>query len=153
MNTEHARDGLIAGNGATGTEDGSRPLTAETLLGIDRLHVQSRPADAKGARRSASKSIAAADALGATRRHVLTLYIPSRDRVARVGGRSGINADECGRPRPTWLAEIGGAVTILPPAEGGWMDDERGEIVWEEPVCVYRCSRSSSSRTAPAANM
>ncbi len=64
---------------------------------------------------------------------VLALYIPDRDR----------DGEELGNQR-RWvlegaelLARIGGGVTIEPPAEGGWLDDERGVIVWERPVRMF----------------
>ena len=75
-------------------------------------------------------------ALGATAggvsRQILTLYIPNKDRHDREFGTQRkwvLEAAEL-------LAQIGGGVTIMPPAEGGWMD-ERGSIVWEHPVLVY----------------
>jgi hypothetical protein len=43
------------------------------------------------------------------------------------------------------LARIGGGVTILPPVEGGWVDDS-GEIVWERPVLVYTFIRPTEFR-------
>jgi hypothetical protein len=62
----------------------------------------------------------------------LTLYIPDRDRAGNVL-----------RDQRRWvldgadlLAKIGGGVTIMPPVEGGWVDDS-GEIVWEHPVLIY----------------
>ena len=64
---------------------------------------------------------------------LLTLYIPDRDRDNK----------EIGTQRQ-WVLEaadllvhIGGGVTIMPPAEGGWLNDEKGEIVWERPIVVY----------------
>lgn len=62
----------------------------------------------------------------------LTLYIPNRDR----------DGEEIGDQR-RWvvaaanlLAKIGGGVTIMPPVEGGWLNDD-GVIIWENPVLVY----------------
>jgi hypothetical protein len=65
---------------------------------------------------------------------VLVLFIPDRDR----------NGLELGDQRK-WvleaaqlLARIGGGVSIEPPIEGGWLDEERGgNIVWERPVRVF----------------
>ena len=37
----------------------------------------------------------------------------------------------------TLLARIGGGVTIMPPAEGGWFDEDNDRIIWERPVVVY----------------
>lgn len=62
----------------------------------------------------------------------LTLYIPDRDSAGNVL-----------RDQRRWvldganlLAKIGGGVTIMPPVEGGWVDDS-GAIVWEHPVLIY----------------
>lgn len=76
------------------------------------------------------------EALGASEAvsvQVLTLYIPDKDR----GGR------ELGTQRK-WvleaaelLAPMGGGVTIMPSAEGGWHDGENDRIIWEHPVLVY----------------
>ena len=64
---------------------------------------------------------------------ILTLYIPDKDR----------NNEEIGTQRK-WileaanlLAKIGGGVTIMPPAEGGWLDEDTDVIIWEHPVIVY----------------
>lgn len=64
---------------------------------------------------------------------VLVLFIPDRDR----------DGNEIGDQRK-WvleaaelLAKIGGGVSIEPPIEGGWLDEERGRIVWERPVRVF----------------
>lgn len=77
-----------------------------------------------------------ADALGASNvasDQVLTLYIPDKDR----------EGEELGTQRK-WvldaadlLARIGGGVTIMPPAEGGWFDTENDRVIWERPVVVY----------------
>ncbi|WP_367870484.1 hypothetical protein [Luteolibacter sp. Populi] len=63
----------------------------------------------------------------------LTLYIPNKDQ----------NGREIGNQR-SWvleganlLAKIGGGVTITPPVEGGWLDENKGVIVWENPVLMY----------------
>jgi len=62
----------------------------------------------------------------------LTLYIPDRD---REGGpladqrRWVLEAAEL-------LARIGGGVTIMPPVEGGWVN-QSGKIIWEHPVLIY----------------
>jgi len=64
---------------------------------------------------------------------VLTVYVPDRDR------------DDCefGQQRKWVLAfarllsEIGGGVTVMPPAEGGWFNEETGKPIWERTVLVY----------------
>ena len=77
-----------------------------------------------------------ADLLGAHQgisHQVLTLYIPDKDRYG----------NEIGTQRK-WileaahlLAHIGGGVTIMPPIEGGWFDEENEVIIWERPVVIY----------------
>lgn len=69
---------------------------------------------------------------GGTSVQSLTLYVPNKDR----------DGNEIGDQR-RWvlaaaqlLARIGGGVTILPPAEGGWQNPDGG-LVWESPVLVY----------------
>ena len=71
----------------------------------------------------------------------LTLYIPDRDSAGNVL-----------RDQRRWvldgsdlLAKIGGGVTIMPPVEGGWVDDS-GEIVWEHPVLIYTFIRPTHFR-------
>jgi hypothetical protein len=63
---------------------------------------------------------------------VLALYIPNKDK----------NNNEFGAQR-LWLleaarlpADIGGGFTIMPPVEGGWLN-EVGDMVWENPVMIY----------------
>jgi hypothetical protein len=63
----------------------------------------------------------------------LASYIPDRDR----------DNHEIGTQRK-WvleaadlLAGIGGGVTIMPPTEGGWLDEENNIIIWEHPIMVY----------------
>jgi hypothetical protein len=71
----------------------------------------------------------------------LTLYIPDVDSAGNVL-----------RDQRRWvldgsdlLAKIGGGVTIMPPVEGGWVDDS-GEIVWEHPVLIYTFIRPTYFR-------
>jgi hypothetical protein len=77
-----------------------------------------------------------ASALGAEAEQatqVLALYIPDKDRAGIEYGsqrRWVLDAAEL-------LAQMGGGVTILPPVEGGWYDDDNGRIVWERPVILY----------------
>ena len=68
-----------------------------------------------------------------TSTQVLTLYIADKDRLG----------DELGTQRK-WvleaselLAKIGGGVTVMPPCEGGWLNPDTTELVWEHPVLVY----------------
>jgi hypothetical protein len=63
----------------------------------------------------------------------LRLYIPNKDRQSREFGcqrRWVLEAAEL-------LAKIGGGVTMLPPAEGGWYDEANQMIVWENPILIY----------------
>jgi hypothetical protein len=72
-------------------------------------------------------------ASGETSPQVLTLYIPNKDRSGREFGtqrRWVLRAAEL-------LAHLGGGVTIMPPTEGGWLNEETGTIIWENPVQVY----------------
>jgi hypothetical protein len=69
---------------------------------------------------------------GGISQQCLTIYIPDRDSAGNIL-----------RDQRRWildgadlLAKIGGGVTIMPPVEGGWVDDS-GEIVWEHPVLIY----------------
>ena len=71
----------------------------------------------------------------------LTLYIPDRDHKGNVI-----------RDQRRWviegadlLAKIGGGVTIMPPIEGGWLNDA-GEIVWEHPILIYTFIRPADFR-------
>lgn len=76
---------------------------------------------------------AALGAAGASSEQLLQLYIPNKDKHAREIGtqrRWVLEAADL-------LARIGGGVTILPPAEGGWLNEAEGKIVWEAPVVVY----------------
>jgi len=35
------------------------------------------------------------------------------------------------------FARIGGGVTVMPPSEGGWFDEESARAIWERTVLVY----------------
>ena len=83
-----------------------------------------------------SESLGLGEALGAseeTSEQMLALFIPSKDEDGREFGTQRkwvLEAAEL-------LVQMGGGVTILPPAEGGWLNEAEGEIVWEHPVLVY----------------
>lgn len=64
---------------------------------------------------------------------VLTLYIPSHDRE----GRRLLDQEEWLSEAAELLVEIGGGATIPPPYRGGWLDEERGATVWEEPILPF----------------
>jgi hypothetical protein len=76
---------------------------------------------------------AALGASGASSEQLLQVYIPNKDkhgREFRTQRRWVLEAADL-------LARVGGGVTILPPAEGGWLNEAEGKIVWEAPVVVY----------------
>ena len=86
-----------------------------------------------------------AEALGATdapASQVLTVYVPDKDREDR----------EYGEQRKWVLAfaellnQIGGGVTVMPPAEGGWFDEENQRAIWERTVLVYTYIKPTSFR-------
>jgi hypothetical protein len=77
-----------------------------------------------------------ADQLGAEEgvsHQVLTLYIPDKDRYGNEIGTQRKWILEAAQ----LLAAMGGGVTIMPPTEGGWFDEENDVIIWERPVVVY----------------
>ena len=59
----------------------------------------------------------------------LTLYIPDRDRE----GEPLEDQRQWVLEAAELLARIGGGVTIMPPVEGGWVDDS-GKIIWGSSV-------------------
>lgn len=71
----------------------------------------------------------------------LTLYVPNKDRDGREFGdqRRWVLA------AAQLLARIGGGVTILPAAEGGWQNPDGG-LVWESPVLLYTYIRPTEFR-------
>jgi hypothetical protein len=76
------------------------------------------------------------DALGASAPasvQVLTLYIPDKDREGNELGTQRQWVLEAAER----LAPMGRGVTIMPPAEGAWYDEENDRIVWEHPVLGY----------------
>ena len=62
----------------------------------------------------------------------LTLYIPNKDKEGEELG----NQRKWVLEAAQLLAEIGGGVSIFPPMEGGWINED-GEIIWENPVLIY----------------
>jgi len=78
-----------------------------------------------------------ANAIGAATEGIsiqsLMLYIPSHDRHGRRLADQQRWVDEAA----DLLVSIGGGVTIPPPYRGGWLDPEREETVWEEPILPY----------------
>jgi hypothetical protein len=83
-----------------------------------------------------NEAIDLGEALGAsdaTSTQVLTLYIPNKDRDGNEFGTQRKWVLEAA----SLLAELGGGVTVMPACEGGWLNTEAGEVVWEAPVVVY----------------
>lgn len=77
-----------------------------------------------------------ADALGAeaaVASQRLTLYIPNKDSFGNEIGTQRQWVLEAAQ----LLAKIGGGFTIMPAAEGGWLNEETGELIWELPVLIY----------------
>src|ERR1700738_663262 len=75
-----------------------------------------------------------AEALGADSpsSQCFSIYIPNKDREGKEIGTQRKWVLEAMR----LLSEINGGATAMPPVEGGWLND-RGEIIWENPVIVY----------------
>lgn len=63
----------------------------------------------------------------------LTLYIPDKDRDGAEFGTQRRYILEAAQ----LLARIGGGVSIMPAIEGGWLNPETHQIIWERPVVVY----------------
>ena len=72
-------------------------------------------------------------AVGATSIQLLTLYIPNKDKDGNEFGAQRVWVLDASK----LLARIGGGVTIMPPCEGGWLNEETGQVIWESPVLVY----------------
>lgn len=72
-------------------------------------------------------------AQGGSSTQILTLYIPDKDRFNQEIGTQRKWVLEASN----LLAHIGGGVTVMPPTEGGWYDEENQVIIWEKPVLVY----------------
>jgi hypothetical protein len=94
----------------------------------------------EGQEEPGSQGVDIAVALGAddsASTQCFTVYIPNKDRTGQ----------EIGTQRK-WvleaiqlLSEVNGGATAMPPVEGGWRDD-KGAIVWENPVLVYSFIRA-----------
>jgi hypothetical protein len=70
---------------------------------------------------------------GGVSTQVLTLYIPNKDRDNNEFGTQRKWVLEAGQ----LLAKIGGGFTIMPAVEGGWVNPEGGDLIWENPVLIY----------------
>lgn len=76
------------------------------------------------------------EALGASSTsssQVLTLYIPNKDR----DGKEFDTQKQWVQNAAEILAKIGGGVTIMPAVDGGWLNEETDEIIWENPIVIY----------------
>jgi hypothetical protein len=69
---------------------------------------------------------------------VLTLYIPNKDCYGNEFG----NQEEWVKIAAEILSRIGGGVTIMPAVDGGWLNEETGTIIWENPIVVYTFIKS-----------
>lgn len=68
-----------------------------------------------------------------------SIYVPNKD-------RNGAEIDQAG-----WvdrfvrlLSEIGGGATIMPPVDGAWMNEETGDLIFEQPRIVYSFVRPAA---------
>lgn len=89
----------------------------------------------KASSKQQNETVSLAEEMGASEEtsvQVLTLYIPNKDCHNTEFGNQRKWVLEAAR----LLAKIGGGVTVMPPAEGGWVDHSGG-IIWESPVIVY----------------
>jgi len=62
----------------------------------------------------------------------LTLYIPNKDAAGHAFDQRPWIDDAL-----ALLSEIGGGATVLPPAEGAWLNPETGELIKESVVLIY----------------
>ena len=122
--------GIAEGEAADGGDVPPEGEQADSLEG----GVEPTPASGEIADRTEEIDLVAA--LGASIElspQELRLYIPNKDRHSREFG--------CQRKwvleAASLLATIGGGVTMLPAAEGGWYDPDNDTIVWENPILVY----------------
>ncbi len=77
-----------------------------------------------------------------TSTQVLTVYIPNKDRDGKEFGTQRKWVLDAAH----LLAELGGGVTVMPPCEGGWLNEASGEVIWEAPVLVYTYIKPDSFR-------
>jgi hypothetical protein len=61
------------------------------------------------------------------------IYVPNKDREGREIG----NQRKWVLEALELLGRLGGGATAMPPVEGVWLNPEKGEFVWENPVVVY----------------
>lgn len=93
-------------------------------------------------RRRSRAAVDLAQSLGASARtsvQVLTLYIPAKDQH----GRTIKNRRRWVMQGASLLAQVGGGVTIMPPARGGWLSPT-GKMIWEDTILVYSYIRASA---------
>lgn len=98
-----------------------------------------RPAKRGSAKRRSAEAegtldlAAALGAKGESSEQMLAIFIPEKDK----DGHAILTQDKWVDEFAELLCVIGGGVTVMPPARGGWLNEERGTIVWERPVLVY----------------
>jgi hypothetical protein len=70
---------------------------------------------------------------GVTSAQRLTLDIPNQDKE----GRPLPDQEQWVREARQLLTAIGGGATSLPPAEGNWLNEDTGTLLWEQTRLVY----------------
>ena len=68
-----------------------------------------------------------------------TIYIPNKDKQGEEIG----NQRQWVLDAKKLLCEINRGATVMPPVEGGWVNDE-GIAIWENPVVVYSFVRAEA---------
>jgi hypothetical protein len=63
----------------------------------------------------------------------LTLYIPNMDRDGQVV----VDQEQWVGKARELLTAIGRGATALPPADGNWLNEETGTVIWEQTRIVY----------------
>ena len=76
---------------------------------------------------------AALGSAGGVSTQCFTVYVPNKDRKGQEIGNQRKWVLEAIR----LLSRINGGATAMPPVEGGWLNEEGNEIIWENPVLVY----------------
>lgn len=72
-------------------------------------------------------------AVGATSTQRLTLYLPNQDKDGRILS----DQERWVQEARQLLSAIGGGATCLPPADGNWLNEATGTVLWEQTRIVY----------------
>src|SRR5260370_14628417 len=72
-------------------------------------------------------------AVGVSFTQRLTLYIPNQDKDGQILS----NQEQWVREARQLLTAIGGGATSLPPADGNWLNEATGTVLWEQTRIVY----------------